>query len=536
MYLYIIPYRRKDKMKNLKTLLFWDRDKFPDTYSGELNYQSNLVVFPASLICIFAWISYIKTDSIIYPDKHLIVYARYGLTFFSTVIFVLQFIPFFKRWSMYLLAALGFYLEIATGLLTGIAGGDPVYIAGYFFVIILIIVAPIYKYLLWAMTAVSVSVFFTAGLQNGISFVTEKQKYTLNDMVLVVIFSIVFTYVLDRMRLGNWKKSSELEKNREEIAREKDRMGAIISEARLLIENVNQSAALLNKFSSRIDSSVVEQLPVVDKTMESSAGILESFGRINASTAEQNGFNDKGKVLITTLETEFRETLSSGDSVRSDAAKTDELAHRCSTRLENSSTTIMALKDETSRIAEISKTINDIADMTALLALNASIESARAGEHGRGFSVVADEISKLADDSMTSAKEISDIIRMSVMRIIEASDQIIETSDILKDIIRIMGQNRRFLESFTGMIQVLGSNFTDLMNFFERTVSYTGMISTLTEKNRDEISTYQEMMKKINNFYSELAGMASKLKDVSTGVTDGINRLESLLSTTPRID
>lgn len=147
-------------MKNLKSILFWDRNRFPETYSGELNYQSNLVVFPASLICIFAWISYIKTDSIIYPDKHLIVYARWGLIFFSSVIFTLHFIPYFKKWSMYLLAALGFYLEIATGLLTGLTGGDPVYVAGYFFVIVLIIVAPIYKYLLWAMTLLSVSVFF----------------------------------------------------------------------------------------------------------------------------------------------------------------------------------------------------------------------------------------------------------------------------------------------------------------------------------------------------------------------------------------
>ncbi len=516
-------------MKNLKSLLFWDREKFPDTYSGELNYQSNLVVFPASLICIFAWINYIKTDSIIYPDRHLIVYARYGLTIFSTLIFTLQFIPFFKRWSMYLLAALGFYLEIATGMLTGLTGGDPVYVAGYFFVIILIIIAPIYRYLLWAMTGLSVSVFFITGLVHGLSFITEKQKYTLNDMVLVVFFSALFIFILDRMRFTSWKKSSLLETNRKETAREKDRMSRIISEAKILIENVNGSTALLKNFSSGIDSAVTEQSPIVAKTMASSAGMIESFGTINASTAGQNESNEKGKVLITTLEHEFRETLDSSDTVRRDALRIGELAERCGTRLDNSSTTIMALKEETSRIAEISSTINDIADMTALLALNASIESARAGEHGRGFSVVADEISKLADDSMASAREISDIIRMSVMRIMEASDQITETSDILKDIIRLMGENRKFLESLAQMIQTLGSNFRDLMNFFESTVSYTGMINDLTEKNRDETATYQEMMKKIDQFYSELAAMSSRLKDISAGVTDGINRLESIL-------
>lgn len=516
-------------MERLKKIIFWERERFPETYAGELNYQSNLVVFPASLICIFAWINYIKTDSIIYPDKQLIVYARYGLTVFSSIIFMLQFVPFFKRHSMYLLAALGFYLEIATGVLTGKTGGDPVYVAGYFFVIVLIIVAPMYRYLLWAMSAISILMYYIVGFNNGLAFVTQKQKYTLNDMTLVVLFSFVFVYVLDRMRHTSWKKSSELNRQRGEITREKDRITEIMSEASVLIGSVTESTAILREFTTDMDSSVVEQSPIVSKTMASSSSVIDSFGIINSNTSVQNESNENGKVLIATLEKEFMETLNSSDSVRKDAEKIGKMAVECSGKLGNSSTTIMALKEETSRIAEISKTINDIADMTALLALNASIESARAGEHGRGFSVVADEISKLADDSMASAKEISDIIRMSVMRIIEASDQIVETSGILKDIIRILEQNRSFLDKLTSMIQTLGTNFRDLMEYFERTVNYTGMIHELTEKNSEEISVYQDMMKKINRFYTWLQSMSARLKDVSTNVNDGISRLESIL-------
>ena len=266
-------------------------------------------------------------------------------------------------------------------------------------------------------------------------------------------------------------------------------------------EEVASAAYEISSIANQLSSGATEQNRHTSKVVDNVQEITEAMGQNSKAANYTAEISNNANSKVSEGKEAMKATQQGMDEILTSSRKTGVI--------------IQTLSGRADQIGEIIQVINDIADQTNLLALNAAIEAARAGEQGRGFAVVADEVRKLAERTTKATQEIANTIKT-------IQNDTLDASQSMEEVLKVVNKGKEAALNTEAALN-------EIAHSVSQTVNLVREISNASASQNEGMENVLSEVEGIDSVIKESANGAAQMNETAVRLSSSTEKLKGLI-------